>query len=189
VDEPTTLLVEEEVAALPVADPNAELPPRGEGPGGPSPVMWVATVAAVVVPVLGLGGLAVFLWGWGFRWLDLWLLLGMYLATALGITVGFHRLFTHRSFETAGTVKVVLGALGSMAVQGSLLDWVALHQRHPPCSTTLTGGILNRQAGSFQLPSPGWSPRAAAPRQPSGASVRTASAHVSRRHLAARRLG
>jgi stearoyl-CoA desaturase (Delta-9 desaturase) len=58
------------------------------------------------------------------------LLLGMYVLTALGITVGFHRLFTHRSFETYRGVQLVLGVLGSMAVEGPLLKWVALHRRH-----------------------------------------------------------
>jgi len=48
----------------------------------------------------------------------------------LGITVGFHRLFTHRSFETPRTVQLILGVLGSMAIQGPLFRWVALHRRH-----------------------------------------------------------
>src|SRR5512142_2983993 len=68
--------------------------------------------------------------GGGFTWVDLGLLVGMYLLTALGITVGYHRLFVHRSFETNIVVKFVLAVLGSMAVQGSLLKWVALHRRH-----------------------------------------------------------
>ena len=55
---------------------------------------------------------------------------GMYLVTGLGITVGYHRLFTHRSFETYRLVQFVLAALGSMAVQGPLLRWVAMHRRH-----------------------------------------------------------
>ncbi len=74
------------------------------------------------------------LWGWGFHWVDLGLLLGMYVLTSLGITVGFHRLFTHRSFETHGFIQFIFGVLGSMAVQGSLLKWVALHRRHHQCS-------------------------------------------------------
>jgi stearoyl-CoA desaturase (delta-9 desaturase) len=54
----------------------------------------------------------------------------MYLLTALGVTVGFHRLITHRSFETYGWVKFTLAACGAMAVQGSMLQWAALHRRH-----------------------------------------------------------
>jgi stearoyl-CoA desaturase (delta-9 desaturase) len=64
------------------------------------------------------------------------LLLAMYVLTAIGVTVGFHRLFAHRSFETNILVKFVLAVLGSMAVQGSLLNWVALHRRHHQHSDT-----------------------------------------------------
>jgi stearoyl-CoA desaturase (Delta-9 desaturase) len=73
---------------------------------------------------------AALLWGWGFGWVELGLLLGMYVLTALGITVGFHRLFTHRSFQTNRIIQFVLAALGSMAAQGPLLRWVAVHRRH-----------------------------------------------------------
>jgi stearoyl-CoA desaturase (Delta-9 desaturase) len=126
----TTPTAEIEVTVLPVADPLAELPPREAAPGRLSLGMWMVNLLAVTLPVLALGAAFVFLWGWGFHWVDLGLLLGMYVLTALGITVGFHRLFTHRSFETYGVVQFVLGVLGSMAVQGSLLHWVAMHRRH-----------------------------------------------------------
>jgi stearoyl-CoA desaturase (delta-9 desaturase) len=119
-----------ELTILPVADPVAELPPREESPGRLSLGIWVVTFLVVLVPFLGLAGAAVLLWGWGFSWVYLGLLLGMYLPTGLGITVGFHRLFTHRSFETSGAVKFVLGVLGSMAVQAPLLKWVAVHRLH-----------------------------------------------------------
>jgi stearoyl-CoA desaturase (delta-9 desaturase) len=119
-----------ELTVLPVADPDAELPPRQEPPEGLPWGVWIANFLAVVVPLLGLCSIAVFLWGWGFSWTDLGLLLGMYLLTAIGITVGFHRLFVHRSFEAYGFVKFILGVLGSMAVEGPLLKWVAQHRRH-----------------------------------------------------------
>jgi stearoyl-CoA desaturase (Delta-9 desaturase) len=118
-----------ELTVLPVADPGAVLPPR-EAPERLSVGVRVATLLTVLLPLLALGVAAVLLWGWGFSWADLGLLLGMYVLTALGITVGFHRLFTHRSFETYGAVQFVFGVLGSMAVQGPLLKWVALHRRH-----------------------------------------------------------
>ncbi len=119
-----------ESTILPVADPDAELPPRSEPPERLSWGVWITNFLAVVVPLLGLCSIAVFLWGWGFSWTDLGLLLGMYLVTALGITVGYHRLFVHRSFETYGFVKFILGVLGSMAVEGPVLKWVAQHRRH-----------------------------------------------------------
>jgi stearoyl-CoA desaturase (delta-9 desaturase) len=119
-----------ESTILPVADPDAELPPRPEPPERLSWGVWITNFLAVVVPLLGLCSIAIFLWGWGFSWTDLGLLLGMYLFTAIGITVGFHRLFVHRSFETYGFVKFILGVLGSMAVEGPVLKWVAQHRRH-----------------------------------------------------------
>ncbi len=96
----------------------------------------LATLTAVVVPFLSIIAAPFLLWGWGFGWVDLGLLLGMYLLTALGVTVGFHRLFTHRSFETTWFVRFVLGILGSMAVQGPVLKWVAVHRRHHQHSDT-----------------------------------------------------
>jgi stearoyl-CoA desaturase (Delta-9 desaturase) len=119
-----------ELTVLPVADPIAELPPADTTSGKLSPALWVANLAAVILPFLGLGAAVFFLWGWGFSWVELGILMGMYLLTALGITVGFHRLFTHHSFETYRVVQFIFGILGSMALQGSLLKWVALHRRH-----------------------------------------------------------
>src|SRR5262249_28927895 len=85
-----------------------------------SGVTRIATLVIVIVPFLGLLAAVVLLWGWGLSWVEMALLFGMYLLTGLGITVGYHRLFTHRSFETGRTVQFVLGVLGSMAVQGPL---------------------------------------------------------------------
>lgn len=87
-------------------------------------------LAAVVVPFIGLIVAIVALWGWGFSGLHLGLLLAMYLLTAVGVTVGFHRLFTHRAFETYRPVQWALAVFGSMAAEGSLLRWVAQHRRH-----------------------------------------------------------
>ena len=54
----------------------------------------------------------------------------MYLLTAVGITVGYHRLLTHRSFQTSKPVEYAFAALGSMAVQGPVISWVADHRKH-----------------------------------------------------------
>jgi stearoyl-CoA desaturase (delta-9 desaturase) len=112
------------------------LAPTAGVPGRLPLGLRLANLVAVTVPFLGLVAAAVFLWGRGFRWVDLGLLLGMYLLTAVGITVGFHRLFTHRAFETNRVVQFILAALGSMALQGPLLKWVALHRRHHQHSDT-----------------------------------------------------
>ncbi|NOS99914.1 MAG: acyl-CoA desaturase [Phycisphaerales bacterium] len=97
---------------------------------GPTRTQRIATFLAVVVPFLGLIAAIVFLWGRGLGWVELVLLAGMYLATGFGITVGYHRLFVHRSFETVGVVKLILAALGSMALEGSLFKWSAIHRKH-----------------------------------------------------------
>jgi stearoyl-CoA desaturase (Delta-9 desaturase) len=101
-----------------------------------STALLAANLTAVVVPFLGLVTAVVFLWGRGFSWVDLGLLVGMYFMTSQGITVGFHRLFTHHSFETNRVVQVILAALGSMAVQGPLMQWVAFHRLHHQHSDT-----------------------------------------------------
>jgi stearoyl-CoA desaturase (delta-9 desaturase) len=67
--------------------------------------MQLAMILAIVVPLSGVIAAPFFVWGWGFHWVDLGLLLGIYIITVLGITVGFHRLFVHRSFETYGWLK------------------------------------------------------------------------------------
>jgi stearoyl-CoA desaturase (delta-9 desaturase) len=109
------------------------IPPLPAGPlvpvGRLSRWTRVVNLVAVVVPFAGLLAAAV-LWGWGFSWLQLSLLLAMYFMTGLGITVGYHRQFCHRSFGTTPVVRFTLAALGSMAVQGPPLRWVALHRRH-----------------------------------------------------------
>ena len=92
--------------------------------------MKVANAIAVIVPFLGLVVGIAFLWGRGFSWVELGLFLGMYIITGVGITVGYHRLFTHRAFETSRVVQFILAVLGSMAVQGPLMQWVAMHRRH-----------------------------------------------------------
>ena len=96
----------------------------------------LATLAAITLPLVGLAAAAVLLWGRGFSWIDLGLLVGMYLLTAFGITAGFHRLFVHRSFAAPMPVKVAFAALGSMAVQGDLITWVGIHRRHHRHSDT-----------------------------------------------------
>jgi stearoyl-CoA desaturase (delta-9 desaturase) len=96
----------------------------------PSVLGRLINLGIIVVPFLGFAAALWLTWGWGIGWLELSLLLGMYVITSLGLTVGFHRLFTHRSFETHPILQFIFAALGSMTAQGSLFDWVALHRRH-----------------------------------------------------------
>ena len=120
-----------ELTPLPVANPVAHLPALVAPPSDRISLRVRATLLiAVIGPFFGLVAAIISFWGWGFRWSDLVLLLAMYVTTVLGVTVGFHRLFTHRAFETTRAVQFVFAVLGSMAVQGPLLQWVALHRRH-----------------------------------------------------------
>ena len=61
---------------------------------------------------------------------DLAILVAMYLITAFGITIGYHRLLTHRAFETPRPMRYAFAIMGSMAVQGSVIAWVADHRKH-----------------------------------------------------------
>ncbi len=84
----------------------------------------------VFVPILGLVAAIVVSWGQGIQTVDLAWLIGMYLATVIGVEVGFHRHFSHRSFQASPWVRSALCILGSMAAQGPLVFWVATHRRH-----------------------------------------------------------
>jgi stearoyl-CoA desaturase (delta-9 desaturase) len=88
------------------------------------------TLAAVALPPVALAFAIWLSWGTAFRMTDLLLLLVGYVLTAMGITIGYHRLYTHRSFEAAAPVAWTFGVLGSMAVQGPLLWWVTTHRCH-----------------------------------------------------------
>jgi stearoyl-CoA desaturase (Delta-9 desaturase) len=90
----------------------------------------LANLLVTVVP-LGLLGFAVFLaWGSSLHWQDLVVLAISYVLTVAGITVGYHRLFTHRSFKTSGALRALFAVLGSAAVEGPVIEWVATHRKH-----------------------------------------------------------
>jgi stearoyl-CoA desaturase (delta-9 desaturase) len=89
-----------------------------------------ANLAGVVVPFLGVLAAIVLLWNRAVDGTDLAILGAMYLITAVGVTVGFHRLLTHRSFQTYPWLERTFAVLGSLSVQGSVLDWVADHRKH-----------------------------------------------------------
>src|SRR5690606_39767508 len=88
------------------------------------------TLAAVILPFLAFIAAIVLLWNSLVSWGDIAILVVMYVPTALGITVGYHRLFTHRAFEAKKWVRYLFAVLGSMAVEGSIIDWVADHRMH-----------------------------------------------------------
>jgi stearoyl-CoA desaturase (delta-9 desaturase) len=90
----------------------------------------LVTLVAVVLPPAAFLSVAGVVWGVALSWLDVGLFAAFYVATGLGITVGFHRLFTHKSFVAATPVRLALAILGSMTLQGPLTQWVTDHRKH-----------------------------------------------------------
>src|SRR4029079_18553053 len=88
------------------------------------------TVVAVVLPFLGFIAALWLLWGGAVSGLDLAILAVMYVLVGFGVTIGLHRLFTHRSFEAKPWLLGTLAILGSMSVQGAVIHWVADHRKH-----------------------------------------------------------
>jgi len=89
-----------------------------------------ANLSGVVIPFLGVIGAVVLLWNRVVDVTDLAIMVVMYMFTAVGITVGFHRLLTHRAFQTYPWLERTFAVLGSLSVQGSVMDWVADHRKH-----------------------------------------------------------
>jgi stearoyl-CoA desaturase (delta-9 desaturase) len=86
--------------------------------------------AFLLIPFAALLAALPLAWGWGLNWLDLALAAGFYVVATLGVTVGYHRYFTHGAFKAHRPLRVALAIAGSMAVQGSVIFWVASHRRH-----------------------------------------------------------
>ena len=109
----------------PAATPGvADMTPRQEK---------IQRIAVLILTVLPLGGFVfavINFWGNGLSLVDAGIALAFYLFTGLGVTVGYHRLFTHQSFEARRPLKIGLAIAGSMSVQGSIISWVATHRRH-----------------------------------------------------------
>jgi stearoyl-CoA desaturase (delta-9 desaturase) len=89
-----------------------------------------SNLAGVLIPFLGFVAAVVLLWNTLVDWSDLAVMLIMYVLTGFGVTLGFHRLLTHRSFQTHKPVEYAFSILGSMAVQGPVISWVADHRKH-----------------------------------------------------------
>jgi stearoyl-CoA desaturase (delta-9 desaturase) len=89
-----------------------------------------ANLVAVIVPFAALVAAIAFLPSTYIGPVDLAIFAGMYLLSAFGITIGYHRLLTHRAFDTPRPVKYALAILGQTAVQGPVVDWVADHRKH-----------------------------------------------------------
>ena len=130
---PTTLQdprPEARASARPAAPAPAAIP--GVKPLTPKVARFQRRLVLLVtiVPFLGFAAAVWTLWGTGLTPLDAGIFVAMYYFTGLGVTIGFHRLFTHQSFETKPWVRNTLAIAGSMAIQGPVIRWVADHRRH-----------------------------------------------------------
>jgi stearoyl-CoA desaturase (delta-9 desaturase) len=107
----------------------------------------IITGTVTVVPILGLGLVGWQVWNEWLHVSDLIVLFICYLLTGFGVTVGFHRLFTHRAFKTSTPVRAILAALGSAAIEGPVISWVADHRKHH---------VFSDQEGDPHSPHVGW---------------------------------
>jgi stearoyl-CoA desaturase (delta-9 desaturase) len=90
----------------------------------------IANVGAVVLPFAATIAAVALFWNELVSASDLTILAVMYVLAALGVTVGFHRLLTHRSFQTSKPLEYAFATLGEMSVQGPVVGWVADHRKH-----------------------------------------------------------
>ncbi|GAA2743403.1 acyl-CoA desaturase [Kitasatospora cinereorecta] len=118
--------------AAPSALEAAELPITSATRGGERQGLAERITLALFigVPFLALLAAVPVAWGWGLGWLDLGLGVGMYFLTCHGITIGYHRYFTHGAFKANRALRIALAIAGSLAVEGPLVRWVADHRKH-----------------------------------------------------------
>ena len=93
-------------------------------------VEQVLLAVFIVVPLLAVAAAVPVAWGWGLGWHDVVIAFVMYAISGHGITVGFHRYFTHGSFKAPRPVRIALAVAGSLAIEGPVIRWVADHRRH-----------------------------------------------------------
>jgi stearoyl-CoA desaturase (delta-9 desaturase) len=90
----------------------------------------IANLIGLALPLIGVTLAIVLLWNRAIGPLELGLMAGFYVFTCLGVTLGYHRMFTHRAFEASRAFRAFIAVLGSMAVEGSVITWVADHRKH-----------------------------------------------------------
>jgi stearoyl-CoA desaturase (delta-9 desaturase) len=111
-----------------VARSRAPRPDLEPEPGSPLDRFLVGLFVAV--PLLAVLAAIPIAWGWGLGWHDIVIGFVFYVIAGLGISMGFHRHFTHSSFKAAKPLHVALAIAGSIAIEGPVLVWVADHRRH-----------------------------------------------------------
>jgi stearoyl-CoA desaturase (delta-9 desaturase) len=119
------------MATAPTLEPALDEPALDVQPPGDYDLAGrIATAIVTFVPLIALGFAIWLAWNSVLGLSDVLVFVVMYVPVGLGVTVGFHRLFTHRSFSTGRVTRGVLGALGSAALEGPVIEWVANHRKH-----------------------------------------------------------
>jgi stearoyl-CoA desaturase (Delta-9 desaturase) len=132
--------------------------------GEKSPTEMFLVKLFAIVPAVALAAAIPLVWGWGLGWTDVGLAVFFYTLTSLGVTIGFHRYFTHGAFTATRSLRVALAVTGSMALQGPIIGWVADHRRHhayadrdgDPHSPWLFGTSVGALARGFWHAHMGW---------------------------------
>ena len=112
--------------------------PRETAGGGPKPMLegqsgrleQALIYIFTIVPFVALVAAVPLAWGWGLSWIDIAIAAVFFCISGMGVTVGYHRYFTHGSFKAKRALRVGLAIAGSMSLQGSVIKWVADHRRH-----------------------------------------------------------
>jgi len=97
---------------------------------------WINIVFLTLTPILGVPVLAWYTWQTGFQWWMFALFLGLYCLTGLSICAGYHRFYSHKSYDCSWPVQLFYAIFGAMAAQNSILKWSAGHRRHHSFSET-----------------------------------------------------
>ena len=105
------------------SDPRAKIERKGM-------VEQIALFAFIAIPFLALVSAVPYAWGWGLGWHDVVIALVAYAIAGHGITVGFHRYFTHGSFKAGRGLRIALALAGSLAIEGPVIRWVSDHRKH-----------------------------------------------------------
>ena len=117
-----------------IVDPLTDPPLVDEHPfmGGDRKGFWEQAALAlfIAVPFIALVAAVPYAWGWGLGWKEAVIAVVFYLVSGHGITVGFHRYFTHGSFKAVRPLRIALAVAGSMAIEGPVVRWVADHRKH-----------------------------------------------------------
>jgi stearoyl-CoA desaturase (Delta-9 desaturase) len=121
------------MTVAPVGTPSATARPQARPEIDPDPKGTFEKVLMgvfIAVPLLAVVAAVPFAWGWGLGWTDLAIMFVMYGVSGLGVTVGYHRHFTHGSFKAKRPLRIAMAIAGGLSIEMSVIDWVAVHRRH-----------------------------------------------------------